>query len=67
MVEINRGFDFDSGQNVVHIRIPSVTPISESFCGNKNAAGLWISNNDLIACGWNGGGTQTIILIKNSH
>lgn len=58
MVEINKGFDFDSEQNVVHIKIPSVTPISKNFCGNKNAAGLWISNDDLIDCGWKGGNTQ---------
>lgn len=45
-------FNFDSDENVVNIKTPSVTPISKNLFGLKNAAGLWISSDDLNACGW---------------
>lgn len=61
MTEINKTFDFDSEQNVVHIRTPSVTPISKNFCG------LWISNDDLIACGWNGGSTKEHTILTRDN
>lgn len=45
-------FDFDSETNIVSTKIPSAKSINKNFCGKKNAAGIWISHENMIAADW---------------
>ena len=45
-------FNFDSETNVINNRTPSLKAINKNFCKKKGAAGLWIANDNIEACGW---------------
>lgn len=44
-------FNFDSESNIISNKIPAAKAINKNFC-RKKGAGIWIADDNMIACGW---------------
>ncbi|CCA61392.1 hypothetical protein AV955_gp035 [Diadromus pulchellus ascovirus 4a] len=45
-------FNFDSVDNCKSTSVPSAKAINKQFCGSRNAAGIWIADENMSICDW---------------
>lgn len=50
--EKSNEFNFESEENAVSNKTPSAKSINKKFCGQRKGAGLWISDESLLASNW---------------